>query len=68
MTARRIDPIRCQVLAEFNSEVVKKEANPNFNGEVFRTHLTPSDYKVGGVKVIAKRYFPAPGIEPGPAG
>ena len=35
-----------QVLAEFNSEVVKKEANPNFNGEVFRTHVTPMEYKV----------------------
>ena len=35
-----------QVLAEFNSEVVKKEANPNFNGEAFRAHINPADYKV----------------------
>ena len=41
-----------QVLAEFNSEVVKKEANPNFNGEAFRAHINPADYKVRGKGTI----------------
>ncbi len=35
-----------QLLAEFNTEIVKKDSNPNFGGETFATEIAMADYKV----------------------